>query len=371
MYSLTAFGKMIADALRTDSYVRALRETIKPGSVVVDLGCGPALFALMACELGARRVFAIDPNDAIQVGRDAAHEYGFSDRIEFIQEMSTKITLPEQVDVIVSDLHGVLPWFGQLVPSIVDARERFLAPGGVLIPARDHVWLTIVEVPDDYEQIVKPWNQNGFTLNAARNIAVNTWRKMRVRPENFLSEPIRFFELDYATVTDPSFNVLVDSPITKRGTAHGFVLWFDAEMIDGIGFTNAPGDEELIYGQAFFPFQQPVEVDAGDRVDVRIEARLVADDYVWRWETTVASKQISFKQSTLAGTPLSLSQLRKRANTYLPQENEAGAIARFVLSQMDGTNSIQEIATKLAQEFQYRENEAFDLVAEMSEKYST
>src|SRR6185503_8232162 len=102
MYSLTAFGKMIADALRTDAYVRALRQTIRPGSVVVDLGCGPALFALIACELGARRVFAIDPNDAIQVGRDAAREHGFSDRIEFIQEMSTKITLPEQADVIVS-----------------------------------------------------------------------------------------------------------------------------------------------------------------------------------------------------------------------------------------------------------------------------
>ena len=45
---------MIVDAARMDAYVRALREAIKPGSVVVDLGSGPGLFALIACALGVR-----------------------------------------------------------------------------------------------------------------------------------------------------------------------------------------------------------------------------------------------------------------------------------------------------------------------------
>src|SRR5688572_11008807 len=102
MYSLPAYGKMIVDAVRMDAYVRAMCQTIRPGSVVIDLGCGPGLFALIACQLGARRVFAIEPNNIIQVARDTAREHGFSDRIEFIQELSTKVTLPEQADVIVS-----------------------------------------------------------------------------------------------------------------------------------------------------------------------------------------------------------------------------------------------------------------------------
>src|SRR5688572_27173656 len=147
MYSLAAYGKMIVDAARMDAYVRALRKAIRPGAVVVDLGCGPGLFALIACQLGARRVFAIEPNDVIQVARDAAREHGLSDRIEFIQELSKKVTLPKRADVIVSDLRGVLPWFGQHIDSIIDARSRFLAPDGVLIPARDRVWVTIADVP--------------------------------------------------------------------------------------------------------------------------------------------------------------------------------------------------------------------------------
>lgn len=366
---------MILDRARMDAYVRALRQSVKPGSVVVDLGCGPGVFALMACELGARRVFAIDPNAVIQVGRDAAREHGFGNRIEFLQELSTKVSLPEQADVIVSDLRGVLPWFGYHIGSIVDARARFLAPGGILIPKRDKVWAAIVEARERYEQIVTPWNgeSDRLRLNSARNLAVNLWSKFRVRPDSLLSEAVCWYELDYRQVTEVHFQARFDVSITRTGTAHGLVVWFDAELIDGVGFSNAPGGEELIYGNGFFPLREPVEVEAGDRIQMRIEGRLIGDDYVWRWDTTIPSRQVSFKQSTLFGAPLSSSQLRKRAHTYVPNANEKAEVTRFVLSQMNGTNSIETIATGLVNAFPHRFddlNSAIDVVADISEKYS-
>ena len=48
---------------------------------------------------------------------------------------------------------------------------------------------------------------------------------------------------------------------------------------------------ELIYGNAFFPFQQPLEVLPEDRIDVRLEARFIGDDYTWRWDTTLWSQE--------------------------------------------------------------------------------
>src|SRR5215213_7026843 len=124
MYSLHFYGQMLADAPRMDAYAAALRRVIRPDSVVLDLGCGPGVFALLACELGARRVYAVEPDNVIELAREAAKVNGFADRIEFFQQMSTAITLPEQADVIVSDLRGVLPWYRQHIPSIVDARTR-------------------------------------------------------------------------------------------------------------------------------------------------------------------------------------------------------------------------------------------------------
>src|SRR5204862_7848061 len=103
IFTVAAYGQMISDAVRMDSYARALRHAVKPGAVVVDIGTGTGIFALLACRLGARRVYAIEPGDAIQVAREIAAANGCGDRIEFIQALSTDATLPERADVIVSD----------------------------------------------------------------------------------------------------------------------------------------------------------------------------------------------------------------------------------------------------------------------------
>ena len=377
MYNVLAYGKMIADGPRTDAYVTALRNTIGPNSVVIDLGSGPGLFALIACRLGARRVFAIEPDNIIQVGRDAARELGLSDRIEFIQNVSMKVTLPEQANVIVSDLHGILPFFKHHIPAIIDARSRLLAPGGVLIPSLDRLWAAVVEAPAQYSNLVSPWegNGNGVVLSSARNLAVNIGGKIRVAPENLLGEPVCWHELDYHQVEEANVCEKFSLSIDRKGTAHGLAVWFDAEL-PGAGFSNTPGSAELIYGNAFFPFQQPLEVLQEDRIDVRLEAHLIGDDYTWRWDTTLLSPQgnakCSFKQSTLFGVPLSASNLRKRAGSYVPEPNEEGAITGFVLSQMDGKNSNEQIAAQLLKHFSHRfrdHNDALDAVFEVSDKY--
>ena len=319
MYSLHSYGQMLADTPRMQAYTSALRRAVRAGSVVLDLGCGPGVFALLSCQLGARRVYAVEPNDIIQIGRDAAREQGFSDRIEFIQELSTNVTLPERADVVISDLRGILPWYGQHLPSIVDARSRFLTPKGLLIPCRDRIWAALVEVPEKYDELVKPWTDKyaGFRLNSGRNLSVNTWGKIRVKPENLLSESLYWHEIDYLNVTETNFRENISLTATRGGMAHGLAVWFDTELCEGIAFSNAPGAEELIYGQAFFPFEEAVPIAGGDRVDVRLQARLIGDHYVWRWDTNVSShtgSKHSFKQSTLLGVPFSTSALRKRAD---------------------------------------------------------
>src|SRR5437867_2580258 len=143
MYSIADYGAMISDEVRMGAFVRALRQAVKPGAVVIDIGTGTWIFALLACRFGARRVYAIEPDDAIQVAREIAVANGCADRIEFIQDLSTGVTLGERADVIISDIGGVLPWFQQHIPSIADARRRFLAPGGALIPQRDTAWAAV------------------------------------------------------------------------------------------------------------------------------------------------------------------------------------------------------------------------------------
>src|SRR5215204_5993778 len=156
MYSLHFYGQMLADAPRMDAYAAALRRVIRPDSIVMDLGCGPGVFALLACKLGARRVYAVEPDNVIGLAREAAAANGSADRIEFFEDLSFNITVPEPATIIISDLRGCLPLFEQHLPAIKDARERLLARGGVLIPHRDILWAAPVEAPDRYDEIIGP-----------------------------------------------------------------------------------------------------------------------------------------------------------------------------------------------------------------------
>lgn len=359
MYSVHSYGQMLADTSRMEAYSAALQRAVRPGSVVLDLGCGPGVFALLACKLGARRVFAVEPDNAIQLAREAAVANGFDDRIEFFQDLSTEITLPERADVIISDLRGVLPWYQQHIPSIVDARKRFLAPGGILIPHRDVLWAAVVDAPDRYQEIVGPWQSNGLDLSAARRVVTNTWRKTRIKPDELLVQPSRWTTLDYYEIQSPNIRAEIKWQIARSGTAHGLAVWFDSELIDEIGFSNHPDGPELIYGNGLFPFSHPVEVVEGDRIQVTLRADFIRDDYVWRWDTDVfaagdLTPKVSFKQSTFFGVPLSPEQMRKQTAGYKPALDQRGEARSFIMELMTGESSLGEIAERLAERFPSR-----------------
>jgi len=283
----------------------------------MDLGCGPGVFALLACQLGARRVYAVEPDNVIGLAREAAAANGFADRIEFFEKLSTEIALPEPATIIVSDLRGVLPFFQQNISSIIDARKRLLARGGMLIPRRDILWAAVVEAPEQYAELVNPWqNQFDLDLSAATRFITNTWRKSHIKAEQFLAEPVCWNTIDYHEVENRDVRAEISWRAARNGIAHGFAVWFDSELVDDIGFSSHPAAPRMIYGQGFFPFSQPVEISEDDRIELRLAADFVQDNYVWRWDTDfIDQKRIkaSFKQSTFHGVPLSTAQLRTSA----------------------------------------------------------
>src|SRR5205809_5074473 len=118
MYSISGYGQMIADERRMLAYSTALRRAVGADSIVLDIGAGTGILSLLACQYGARKVYAVEPSSAIAIAEEAARANGFADRMECIQALSTDIRLPQKVDVIVSDLRGILPLFQQHLPSI-------------------------------------------------------------------------------------------------------------------------------------------------------------------------------------------------------------------------------------------------------------
>jgi protein arginine N-methyltransferase 1 len=384
MYSISDYGAMIADKARTKAFLRALGDAITPDSVVVDIGTGTGIFALVACRLGARRVYAIEPDDAIQVAKAMATANGCSDRIEFTQDLSTNVSLPERADVIVSDIGGVLPWFRNHIPSIVDARRRFLAPGGVLIPRRDRAWAAVVQAEDWHARQTSPLKNNRLEIDmeAAWHFVSNTFHRMKLKCQQLMTDVRHWAALDYAVVETPDVGGSIEWTVTRKGLGHGVALGFDRVLSPGVCISNSPAARKgsnsgHTYSTILLPWSYPIPLAAGDRVVVHLEAALAGDDYIWNWRTTAfdgrkGAEKAGFAQSTFFGVPLSMARLRKRGASYTPTLNEDGRIARFVLDSMGQGMPVGDIVRRLSSEFTGRftnPSDTLSFVADLTQKY--
>jgi protein arginine N-methyltransferase 1 len=353
-YSVTNYGEMIEDSARLHAHASALRELVKPGSVVLDIGAGTGILSLLACRFGAGEVHAVEPDDVIELARAAAAANGFADRIHFHQAISQSVELPRRADVIVSDLRGVLPPYQHHIAAIVDARERLLAPGGALVPQRDTLWLALADAPALYRRYARPWfdNEWGFDLSAGGTLAVNNWRRVTALSEQVFGEARQWAVIDYSTVTSPNLRGEASWHAPRGATVHGLLAWFDAELGTGAAFSNAPGRTDSIYGQAFFPLQEPVTVDEGDLVAVEMNASLVGDDYVWGWNTSItdstgSTSKALFRQSTFRAEPLSAATLSHAKDGFVPALGNTAEADLLCLSLVDGRSSLRDIAARL------------------------
>lgn len=373
---------MIVDVERFRAYQQAIASAVRPGDAVAEIGCGPGVFSLLACQAGARRVYAIDTAPVVEIGRQLAALNGFSDRIEFIQNDSRKTSLPERVNVIISDVRGAVPLFEHAISIIEDARKRFLTDDGTLIPQRDTLKAAIIEAPVQYERIISPWRTLDphlpLDLSAPLNLVVNQeYYHLYFRPEQLLTEPQSWCVLDYQRGAAKNGAAELNFRTARPGNGHGICIWFDAELLSDFGYSTGPGTPTTgISGQLFLPWPEPTPLLEGQAVKVVLHADLVRNDYVWRWESKIDSVgQVArhFRQSSLQGANFTLPSLRRQAADFAPALSERGRADRWLLQAMDGKTSLQRIAESAAQTFPDifpRWEDALRRAAELAKQFS-
>ncbi len=378
MYRLEQYATMFVDEPRMGAYSEAIARAVRPGDAVVDLGCGPGIFALLACKAGARRVYAIDTDGVVDFGRHLAAANGLSDRILFLRGDSRGMHLPERVNVIVADVRGVVPLHSHAVGTLEDARTRFLAEGGRLIPSRDMLCAAVIEHTELYEQLVQPWTGiPNLQLASGLPLVLNTLHKYHLKGKQVVSEPCQWHVLDYANGAVVPAEARIDLQVTRTATGHGLGIWFETVLLEGIGFSTQPREADTVYGHVFLPWLEPVSLQTGEVCSVGLRADLVGNDYIWRWETTIPAshsrKESRFVQSTFYGSLFPASQLQKRMQSFVPVLNQTGQAERWLLHAMDGSRTLENIAEEAArlfpQVFRHTED-AINLAADLAEKFS-
>lgn len=126
---------MLFDFERTLPLLKAIRKKMRPGDIVVDVGCGLGILSLAACHAGAKRVYAIDVDgEAMAFARAQAKRLGMDKKIVWLKDHSFNIDLIEKADLLIQETIGPLAFDENFLPTLLDAKKRFLKKGGKIIP---------------------------------------------------------------------------------------------------------------------------------------------------------------------------------------------------------------------------------------------
>jgi protein arginine N-methyltransferase 1 len=283
---------MLSDVVRTSAYEQALRAVIKPHHRVLDFGCGTGILSFFAHRTGASRIYAVDRSQFIGAAEAVARVNGF-DRIEFFYG-DDDVTLPTQVDVIVSEWMGHFIFNESMLEPLVRMRSRTLAREGIMIPRRlslhagvvtDSTFLTRYQYFQNrpYGIDFSPMAACSFARTEARNL----------RPEQVSSTLIPLGTLDMQTCSETPRVLAGSAVFARRTVAYGLTGWFDADLAEGVSFSTGPFSPRTHWQQMGFPLPAPFPIAEGEPVEVRIEPIAVEDDRRhWRWSIRQGAREV-------------------------------------------------------------------------------
>jgi len=342
----------LEDRIRIAAFRQAICDTVRPGDIVLDLGCGTGILGLLACEAGARRIYSVDDGGMAQLARDLAQANGYGDRISVIKGLSTRITLPEAADVVVADQIGHFGFEAGVLEYFADAARRLLKPAGRAIPAQVSLWVVPVEHAAQWKRIdFWGWRPAGFAFEPALEIARNTGYPLNLQARQLLGEPAKGATLDTLSHGARPIVFSAEIRIARAGTLHGIGGWFSAQLSPNVEMSNSPLAKKRIKRRnVFFPIAQPVPVARGDRVKVSFS--ILPQDTVVTWKVEVhpasaarrkAKSDSRFTHSTLKGMLISKEDLRRTDPLSVPVMSVWGKARQTILDLCDGKRSLRQI----------------------------
>ena len=281
--SLPMHQAMLADRVRNAAYRRALEHTVRPDSVVLDVGAGTGVLAAYAAQAGARRVYAIEQSPIVAVAQRTARRWG--GRIRVLAGSVERVAVPEKVDLIVSEWMGAFGIDENLLGMVLQARDRWLVPGGRLLPGDVTACMAPVEGARRRSVALHGsgparcgpmrWSAAGLPGAARLGASQPLWST------NMATVPARQAGLPHQG--------RAQWQATREGLMDGLVAWFEADFGAGLTLSNAPGALPTHWGQFVFALERPVPVRAGTVIEARLTSIPAAAGYCHHaWSVRVA-----------------------------------------------------------------------------------
>ncbi|CAO1617663.1 unnamed protein product [Sympodiomycopsis kandeliae] len=283
-------AQMLQDAVRTSAYQRAILGHAAShfnGKTVIDVGAGNGILSLFALQAGASKVFAIEASNMVEylenlvrtskgeppmmtgIGDEENEDDAWYLEAEGVDlrkssqdpsrptpnpwigdklvpvhskvEDVTPVKLDgcEKVDTIVSECLGVLLVHERMCESFIDARDRFLKPGGAMLPSAGTICFAPIQdkaIWDESAAKARFWQNNAFYGVDVTPFFPAAWKETFsspvigcFNPHTIMASSADHF-IDFQTIPMEdlkTFKIPIDWCIKSTGIMHGIGGWFD------------------------------------------------------------------------------------------------------------------------------------------------
>lgn len=302
--------EMLADLRRVRAMGEAVSAAVKPGDLVLDVGTGSGVLAMLACRAGAARVYAIERGHILEVARQLARHNGLADRIEFIAGSSIKVELPQRVDLAVAELIGDFGLEERIWPVFDDVRRRFLKEGGRLLP--DELELFLAPTAEGAQYLDWAAALKGrFDLDFAplTELSMHVSRNLWAAPEQLLGPGASMLRCDLYRDGPKVPEGQVQVRVERAGILAGWIGWFAARQEGRTLLSTAPPIKGSSWSNVFFPIGAPVAVEAGDELSLKV----CLNRRFWYWEFSLDRLGIQRRLSDFFSYPPGVFKPKKRA----------------------------------------------------------
>lgn len=265
---------MLADSARNRAYAQAIAAKVRPGDVVLDIGCGAGLTAMLAARAGAKQVYTCEQQPLIAAAATrviAAN--GLSDRITVLPKWSHDIQIgldmPEPADVVISEIVDTVLLGEGALATLTHAMAALAKPGARAVPEHGTLNAQLVQC-DGLRHQWRPAMAEGFDLSAFHHLA----RVAQITPGDFAASGMRalgpnrdLFRFDF---TRPDINparVTHDLFCDCSGEIQAVFVSFQMQLAPGISVTNDMSSNGH-WGRTAYLLDQPMTVTPGDLLTV-------------------------------------------------------------------------------------------------------
>lgn len=295
--------EMLSDRVRMDAYFNAIFENRShfQGKTVLDVGTGSGILAIWSAQAGARKVYAVEATKMSEHARALVKANNLEDVVEVIEGSMEDISLPEKVDVIISEWMGYFLLRESMFDSVICARDRWLKPTGVMYPSHARMWMAPIRsgIGDkkmgDYYSAMDDWHNFVDETKTCYGVDMNTLTKPfaeeqkkyylqtslwnNLHPHQVIGTAAVVKEMDCLTATVADIEKVrskFSMSITVENTKLcGFGGWFDVYFR---GRSEDPAEHEIElstapsvdygthWGQQVFLLHPPTNVSEGDEL---------------------------------------------------------------------------------------------------------